>query len=91
MGMLDQYGAGPFKRQQFGTAGDEGVNHPTWTTRFKENASNAMTLFAARCLLANWQGQSQGVLARRASHRVYSQCGMVCEARHDAVSWLAAG
>ena len=25
-GVLDQYGAGPFKQQQFGTAGVEGVN-----------------------------------------------------------------
>ena len=25
-GGLDQYGAGPFKQQQFGTAGVEGVN-----------------------------------------------------------------
>ena len=25
-GGLDQYGAGPFEQQQFGTVGDEGVN-----------------------------------------------------------------
>jgi len=25
---LDQYGAGPFEQQQFGTAGAEGVNQP---------------------------------------------------------------
>ena len=25
---LDQYGAGPFEQQQFGTAGIEGVNYP---------------------------------------------------------------
>ena len=28
-GGLDQYGAGPFKQQQFGTAGVEGVNRDT--------------------------------------------------------------
>jgi len=28
-GGLDQYGAEPFKQQQFGTAGAEGVNHDT--------------------------------------------------------------
>ena len=28
-GRLDQYGAGPFERQQFGTAGVEGVKHYT--------------------------------------------------------------
>ena len=27
-GRLDQYGAGPFEQQQFGTAGVEGVNQP---------------------------------------------------------------
>ena len=30
-GGLDQYGAGPFERRQFGTAGIEGVNTPTTT------------------------------------------------------------
>ena len=27
-GGLDQYCAGPFEQQQFGTVGDEGVNRP---------------------------------------------------------------
>ena len=30
-GGLDQYGAGPFKQQQFGMAGIEGVNIPVDT------------------------------------------------------------
>jgi len=29
-GELDQYGAGPFEQQQFGTAGVEGVNVRTY-------------------------------------------------------------
>ena len=31
-GGLDQYGAEPFKQQQFGTAGVEGVNTAVWQT-----------------------------------------------------------
>ena len=31
-GGLDQYGAEPFERHQFGTAGVEGVNLSTYTT-----------------------------------------------------------
>ena len=36
-GTLDQYGAGPFEQQQFGTAGVEGVNHDACLARELSN------------------------------------------------------
>ena len=34
-GGLHQYGAGPFKQQQFGTAGVEGVNAHSWVVHLQ--------------------------------------------------------
>ena len=39
-GGLDQYGAGPFEQQQFGTAGIEGVNNDTIDTRKQKIETN---------------------------------------------------
>ena len=46
-GGLDQYGAGPFEQQQFGTAGVEGVNGVSDST--KMSSSNLLQI-CCRCI-----------------------------------------
>ena len=95
-GGLDQYGAKPFQRQQFETAGVEGVNTTNKWEKFTQYQGNRVSYNVACCFTmrdnspADTSYQAVGVIGNSAHELFYhsAPCGLLgCKNRAHSVSW----